>query len=205
MRALQAVSLSDRFFLPLAGLAAAGLIVLALQIRPIGQDPVITETRFLMEGSALAQLIPGPGTEVVFDPAAPGGPVARVSATSTLEAAGALSAGVGAVLPPAFEARVAGATIEVTITLAGADRELEEAAIGYFTVGLGDTGWRRRPVSAEGGVMTLRHDVPAAAPVGNNDWVGVWPDLDGAGRALSIRRIEVAILAAGPALDAPAP
>ena len=185
------ISLSDRFFLPLAVLAFAGLIALALQYRPVGQDPVVTETSFVMEGSALAQLIPGPGTEVVFDPAAAGGPVARASATSTIEAAGTLSAGVGAVIPPEFEARLPGRSIIVEVTLNNADAELTETGMGYFTVGSGDTGWRMREIRAQGGVLTLRHDIPADAPLGNNDWVGLWPDPDGAGRSIAVRRIEV--------------
>lgn len=185
------VSLSDRFFIPLAVLAAAGLVWVAMQYRPLGQDPVVTDTSFVMEGSALAQLIPGPGTEVVFDPAAPGGPVARVTATATLEAAGTLSAGVGAVIPPQFETRLPGRTIDVEIAVSNADPELTEMGIGYFTVGSGDTGWRMREITAEGGLLTLRHDIPADAPLGNNDWVGVWPDPQGAGRAVAIRRIEV--------------
>jgi len=193
------LSLSDRFFIPLAVLAGAGLVWIAMQYRPLGQDPVVTETSFVMEGSALAQLIPGPGTEVAFDPAAPGGPVARVTATATLEAAGTLSAGVGAVIPPQFEARLPGRTIDVEIAVSTADAELTELGIGYFTVGSGDTGWRMREIVAEGAVLTLRHDIPVDAPLGNNDWVGVWPDPQGAGRAVSIRRIEVRLVAdAGP-------
>jgi hypothetical protein len=184
----------DRVFIPLAILAAAGLIWLALAYRPLGQDPVVTDTRFLMEGSALAQLIPGPGTEIVFDPAAPGGPVARAAATATIEAAGSLSAGVGAVIPPEFEARLPGRAIEVEIALSNADPELTEVGIGYFTVGSGDTGWRRVDVEAEGSILTLRHDIPLDAPLGNNDWVGIWPDLEGAGRTVAIRRIEVRLL-----------
>ena len=185
------VSLSDRFFIPLAVLAAVAIVMAAMQYRPIGQDPIVTDTGFVMEGSALAQLIPGPGTEVVFDPAAPGGPVARAAATSSIEAAGALSAGVGAVIPPSLEARLPGRTIEVEIALTNADSELTEMAIGYFTVGSGDTGWRMRSINASGGVLTLRHEIPADAPLGNNDWVGLWPDPDGAGRAISVRRIEL--------------
>ena len=188
------ISLSDRFFIPLVVLAAAGLIWLAMQYRPIGQDAVVTADRFLMEGAALAQLIPGPGTEVIFDPAAPGGPLARATATSSLEAAGNLSAGVGAVAPPEFEAAVVGRTIEVAVTITGADVELTEVAIGYFTVGEGDTGWRRMALDSGDQVLLLRHAVPATAPLGNNDWIGVWPDPDGAGRSISIRRIEVTIL-----------
>jgi len=187
-------ALPDRYFLPLAALAAVAIVAVAMQYRPIGQDAVVTEDRFLMEGAALAQLIPGPGTEVVFDPSAPGGPVARAAATASLEAAGRLSAGVGAVIPPEFEARVPGRTIEVRVTLAGAEESLNEAAIGYFTVGRGDSGWRRRPLEGAGTVLSLRHPIPENAPLGNNDWVGVWADIEGRGRSITIRRIEVVIL-----------
>lgn len=188
------ISFSDRFFIPLAVLATAAMVWLALQYRPIGQDPIVTADRFLMDGPALAQLIPGPGTEVVFDPAAPGGPVARTTARASLEAGGNLSAGVGAVMPAAFEAAVAGRTIDVAVTLSGVAAELSEVAIGYFTVGEGDSGWRLMAVTQGDQVLRLRHAVPATAPLGNNDWVGVWPDPDGAGRSVSIRRIEVTIL-----------
>jgi hypothetical protein len=188
------LSLSDRFFIPLAILAAAGLIWGALQYRPIGQDPIFSDTRYLMEGSALAQLIPGPGTAVTFDPAAPGGPLARASSTSSIAAGGNMSAGIGALIPPAFESAVVGRTILIEVTLSGADSELTEAAIGYFTVGEGDTGWRRQPLGQGEQVLRLRHTVPQNAPLGNNDWVGIWPDVEGAGRMVSIRRIEVTIL-----------
>lgn len=187
-------SLSDRFFLPLAVLAAAGFIWLALQLRPVGQNPVITADLFVMEGAALAQLIPGPGTQSIFDPASPGGPTARTTATASLDAAGHLSAGVGAVIAGAFEEAVIGETIEVSFELRAADPEQTSARIGYFVVGDGDTGWRTVPVSPRFERVSLRHAIPENAPRGNNDWVGLWPDPDGGGRAVIVRRIEVRIL-----------
>ena len=187
-------SLSDRVFLPLLVVAVAGLIWFALQFRPVGQNPVITEDRFVMEGAALAQLVPGPGTQSVFDPASPGGPTARAIATASLEAAGGLSAGVGAVIAGDFEAAVIGQTIEVSFELRAVDPELNSVRIGYFVVGQGDTGWRTVPVTQRFERVTLRHRVPETAPRGNNDWVGLWPDPDGAGRAVIVRRIEVRIL-----------
>ena len=187
-------SLSDRVFLPLLVVAVAGLIWFALQFRPVGQNPVITADRFVMEGAALAQLVPGPGTQSVFDPASPGGPTARAIATASLEAAGGLSAGVGAVIAGDFEAAVIGQTIEVSFELRAVDPELNSVRIGYFVVGQGDTGWRTVPVTQRFERVTLRHRVPETAPRGNNDWVGLWPDPDGAGRAVIVRRIEVRIL-----------
>jgi len=188
-------SLSDRYFYPLALLAAGGIIWLGMQIRPAGEAPVITEDRYVMEGPALAQLIPGPGTASVFDPTAPGGPAARVTANASLEAAGRLSAGVGALVPEAFEAAVLGREIEVRIDLQPVDPEHDHVHIGYFVVGRGDSGWRQQPLSGtQLQTVTMRHRIPLEAPVGNNDWVGLWPDSAGTGRTVIVRRIEVRIL-----------
>jgi hypothetical protein len=192
-------SLSDRFFLPLAILAAAVFVWLALQLRPIGQNPVVIGDLYVMEGAALAQLISGPGTQSAFDPASPGGPTARTTATASLDTGGRLSAGVAAVVAGAFEEAVIGETIEVSLELRAVDPEQTSVGIGYFVVGYGDTGWRMVPVSPRFERVTLRHTVPEEAPRGNNDWVGLWPDPDGAGRTVIVRRIEVRILSEGEA------
>lgn len=194
---MRLISLSDRFFIPLAILLGAGLIYGAMSYRPIGQDAVIIGDRLLVEGSALAQLIPGPGTEVVFDPTAPGGTVARATARSSIQAAGNLSAGVGAVVPAEFESAVIGRDIQLSVTLRSGDPELTEVAIGYFTVGIGDSGWRMQTIPADGSPVVLRHSIPLDAPLGNNDWIGIWPDPEGAGRSVAISRIEVMILPEG--------
>lgn len=189
-------SLTDRLFFPLVLLVVAGLIWASFQIRPAGQEAQVSADRFLMEGAALAQLIAGPGTQSQFDPGAPGGPFARTTATASLEAAGNMSAGVAAVIAGAFEDAVIGREIEVSFDLRAVDPELTEARIGYFVVGDGDTGWREVPVTTEFQTVSLRHRVPNDAPRGNNDWVGIWPDTTGAGRAVIVRRIEVRILEA---------
>ncbi|MCH8489376.1 MAG: hypothetical protein LAT81_05525 [Oceanicaulis sp.] len=194
MGALGRFSLRDRVFWPLAVLLFAALVWGAMQYRPTGQDAVVTADTFIMEGAALDQLIPGPGTRTMFDPAASGGPLAHLSATASLEAAGHLSAGVGAVLPPQFEAAVVGRDIEVRIDLRAPDSDLTHVHIGYFVVGDADTGWRQVEVDTVFRTVTLRHHIPAGTPLGGLDWVGIWPDEDGAGRPLLVRRIEVRIL-----------
>ncbi|MCC5996953.1 MAG: hypothetical protein JJU18_11370 [Oceanicaulis sp.] len=187
-------SLPDSVFWPAAALAAAALIWGAMQYRPTGQDAIVTPDAFIMEGAALDQLIPGPGTRALFDPAATGGPVARLTATATREAAGHLSAGVGAVIPPDFEAAVVGRDIEVRVDMRTPDPDLTHAHIGYFVVGDADTGWRRVELDNVYRTVTLRHHIPAGTPLNGIDWVGVWPDEDGAGRPVLVRRIEVRIL-----------
>ncbi|MGY6628793.1 MAG: hypothetical protein ACXIVL_09755 [Oceanicaulis sp.] len=194
MDRLARLSLPDSLFWPLAAGVCAALVWGAMQYRPAGQDAVITADAFIMEGAALDQLIPGPGTRTVFDPAAAGGPAARLTATASKEAAGHLSAGVGAVIPPDFEAAVVGRDIEVRIDLRSPDPDLTHAHIGYFVVGEADTGWRRVEVDTVYRTLTLRHHIPAGTPLGGLDWVGIWPDENGAGRPLLVRRIEVRIL-----------
>ena len=56
----------DWLFMPGAALLAAGLVALAMALEPSGEDPVVTETEFIMAGPALAQLVPGPGTGFQF-------------------------------------------------------------------------------------------------------------------------------------------
>ncbi|MBI1264368.1 MAG: hypothetical protein GC187_06510 [Alphaproteobacteria bacterium] len=194
MVSMPRVSLPDTIFWPLAAAVTGALIWGAMQYRPSGQDAVVTATSFVMEGAALDQLIPGPGTRSMFDPAAAGGPVARLTATASREAAGHLSAGVGAVIPPEFEAAVVGRDIEVRVEMRAASPDLTHAHIGYFVVGDADTGWRQVEVGTVFRTLTLRHHIPAGAPLGGIDWVGIWPDEDGSGRPLLVRRIEVRIL-----------
>ncbi len=188
------LSLSDRFFLPIFVLIGAGLIYTAMQIRPVGSDPVLTGNQLVFEGAALSELIPGPGTGVTFDPSAPGGAVARATATASIDSAGNLSAGVGAVVPAEFESAVLGREIEVSISLRADDAEHTEVAIGYFVVGRGDSGWHRQEIPTDGSPLILRHRIPLEAPTGNNDWIGIWPDLTGSGRTVVIDRIAVSIL-----------
>ncbi len=202
---MPSISLSDRFFLPVFALACIGLIYLALEYRPLGNDPVLTETQLIYEGASLSQLVPGPGTSSTFEPATPGRPTARATATASIEAAGRMSAGVGAIVPPEFESAVLGREIELAITLRAEDPEHTEVAIGYFVVGRGDSGWRERTIPADGSPLILRHSIPENAPTGNFDWIGVWPDLRGAGRFVVIERLVVTILPEEDAGDATSP
>ncbi|KAA5802409.1 hypothetical protein F1654_11345 [Alkalicaulis satelles] len=187
-------SLPDIVFWPLAIGVSGALIWGAMQYRPTGQDAIVTDDAFIMEGAALDQLIPGPGTRTLFDPAASGGPVARVTATASMEAAGHLSAGIGAAIPAEFEAAVVGRDIEVRLDVRSADPDLTHIHIGYFVVGDADTGWRRMAVDSVFRTLTLRHHIPAGTPLNGIDWVGLWPDEEGAARPVLVRRIEVRIL-----------
>ena len=191
---MRAFSLPDWAFYPLAGLLAAGLVVIAMAVRPAGTDPVVQDGRFIVQGPALSNFIPGPGTRVSFMPDYPGGAVARAGSDASLEAAGTLSAGVGLVVPPAFEAAVVGRRIRVAFEIKAMDQALEEVRIGYFTVSTADSGWQSVPVSEQFEAVSFDWQVPADAALNEDEWVGIWPDPEGLGRDVLVRRVAVEIL-----------
>ncbi|MFP4520009.1 MAG: hypothetical protein ACLFQ5_11180 [Oceanicaulis sp.] len=183
----------DWAFLPGAAVVFAGLVMLALSYDPVGEDPVVTETEFVMAGPALAQLVPGPGTgfQLMTTGAAP---VARATATASFEAAGRLSAGLAAVIPPAFEARVIGRLIKLEATVRAApDSGITEARMAYFTASKGASGWRPIAVSEAFETVGFCFSVPAAAEPNGAEYFGLWPDIRGANRGLLIQEIRVTI------------
>lgn len=192
---LARLSPPDWAFTALAALAGAGLVALALGARPGGISPTTTETSFAVEGPALSELIAGPGTSARFVPDASGGPVARLSADSTFEAAGSMSAGVAAIPPPEFEDRVAGRRIRVTMEVRTAGSSGPESVrVGYFTIGYGDSGWREIEIGPEFQSISFEWDAPPEAQANQDEAVGIWPDPDGLSREIVLRRMRVDIL-----------
>lgn len=182
----------DWVFLPVAALGAAGLIILALNIRPGTVEPVITGESFVMEGEALAQLIPGPGTrfELSFGPA--GEPIARLSATASYEAAGLLSAGVGAALPAEWEVNAIGRIVRFEVEAQAApDSRLEQIRLGYFTVGHGDSERTLRPVGSAWSTVGICYQVSPSAQPNGAEWLGIWPGDAGDGQAVLVRSIRL--------------
>lgn len=179
--------------MPGAALLFAALVFLALRFEPQGEDPVVSETEYLMAGPALAQLVPGPGTAVQLQTGT-GVPAARLTATASLDAAGTLSAGVAAVIPREFAARVPGRLVKVqAVVRAGPDSDVREARLGYFTVGEGDSGWRVIPVTDAFETVGFCHRVSENAPDNEMEFAGVWPDIRGAGRIVLLRELRVTI------------
>ena len=184
----------DWVFLPLSALVAAGLIVLALNVRPGTVEPEITASSFVMEGEALGQLIPGPGTrfELTFSPV--GEPLARLSATASFEAAGLLSAGVGAALPAEWEANAIGRVVRFEVEAQAApDSRVEQIRLGYFTVGHGDSERTLRPVTESWSTTWICYQVSAAAQPNGAEWLGIWPGDAGNGQAVLVRSVRLTL------------
>ncbi|MCW5724836.1 MAG: hypothetical protein KIS81_07745 [Maricaulaceae bacterium] len=189
------LSLPDWAFYPVAALVLAGMIAFAMSGRAELQGVLVSETRLLAEGEALANLIPGPGTSVVYD-FAEGASLAR--SVATLEAAGHLSAGVGLLAPAVFERAVIGRRIRVSVEMRAADSSLTEARLGYFTTEGHDSGWRAFEISEDYAIYAFEHDISPLTQANNEEWVGVWPDAQGLGRGVYVRRLQVDILPAEP-------
>ena len=194
-------SLPDWAFLPLAALVATGLIVLALNVRPGTVEPVITESSFVMEGEALGQLIPGPGTrfELTFGPA--GEPIARLSSTASFESAGLLSAGVGAALPAEWEANAIGRVVRFEVEAqAGPDSTIDAIRLGYFTVGHGDSERTLRAVTDSWSTLGICYQVAASAQPNGVEWLGIWPGDAGDGAPVLLRSIRLTLEPEGESL-----
>jgi len=67
-------------------------------------------------------------------------------------------------------------------------------AIGYFTTGYGDSGWRELPVSPQYSTISFEWDAPVYDGQEFNEAVGIWPDPQGENREILIRRIRVFLL-----------
>lgn len=188
------LSAPDFVFLPAYTIVIIALVWFALSWRPMGAEPVVDERGFTMAGQALSQLIPGPGTASQFIVDFGEQPVARLSAEASIEAAGTLSAGVGAVLSAEFEERVIGRMLRIEVEMrAGPDFPSEGARLGYFTIGHGDSGWRPIEVTDAWSVQGFCFQVSADAVANNNEAVGIWPDVTGAGGSVIVREIRAII------------
>jgi hypothetical protein len=164
-------------FLPASTLVMAGLIVLGLGTRPGAVDAVISDTEFVMQGEALAQLIPGPGTRFELTIGPSGEPLARLSATASFEAAGLLSAGVGAALPSEWEENAIGRIVRLEVEAQAApESRIDQIRVGYFTVGYGDSERTLKPVSQFWSTVGICYQV---APTAQAEWCGMAGHLAG--------------------------
>lgn len=188
-------SLPDWIFIPLALVVIGAMIALAIIMRPTGLTPTITETRFTVTGPALGDMIAGPGTSIRLDPGAAEGPVARLRANASFQAAGRMSAGVAVIPTPEWEDRIAGRNLRVEMDVRAASPDGPyDVRIGYFTIGFGDSDWREVAIGTEYRTVGFEWRAPADAVANDDEAVGIWPDPEGLGREVVVRAIRVIIL-----------
>jgi hypothetical protein len=200
--ALTLISPPDWVFVPVAAAATAGLVALALNLRPDVPEPVMDGDRFIMTGEALAQMIPGPGTHMELV-AGPTEPLARLRATASFEAAGRLSAGVGVALPEAWEARVPGRTVRVEYDIqAPPGSTVTQARVAYYTVGHGDSPRALVEIGPTWQTVGTCYAVRASAVPNGQDIAGIWPDERGGGDPVLVRALRLFVEPEGTTVEA---
>lgn len=182
---------SDPVFFLAAIAVAAGLIWFAMSGEQEQRGFTYDGRTLVIEDEALAGLVPGPGTIADY---APTEQAARITSNASFEQAGTLSAGVGLLLPRAFEEAVIGHRVEVSIEMRAMQDGHNAAYMSYFTAGSGDSPRHVAELDSDWQTFTFAFDVPATATANEQEWIGIWPDLDGLERPVLVRRVEARIV-----------
>jgi len=144
--------LKDRFFYPIAAFIVVAMVAYALSLgeRIELTDCDIWDNGYTMEGEDLVRLTAQPGTQSVFIASA-GSEAAYARLTSTA-ARDSLPPGPGVFAPlgPQYERAFATRNLRMSV-IARTSRinGLESFDIGYFSAGSGDSGWKRKTLTAD--------------------------------------------------------
>jgi len=187
--------MKDRFFYPLFVLVLIGIVALALWpgLNNTGGRPrdIVTDG-YLLSGSRLQSLTAAPGTFVRFTGGEVEKPLLAVLSSNNPRVLAGPSAGVFGTLGPNYEQVFGGRTLEITITArAGSTDPLDEFSAGYFTVGAGDSGWRKFALTEEFADYTFTFTTRAPQGQPGNDYVGIWPGEEGKNDTMELKSIRV--------------
>ena len=170
--------LKDRFFYPLAALIVVAMVAGALSFgeRIDLSDREIWNTGYTMTGEDLVRLTAQPGTQAVFVAAASEEPAyARLTSTAARDSL-PKGPGVFAPLGPQYERAFASRDIRMTVTARSSRiNGLETFDIGYFSAGSGDSGWKRKTLTADWNDYVLDFRPGALTEQVGLDHASVWP------------------------------
>lgn len=189
--------LKDRFFYPIALALIAAMIWFALSRSTTTKltDACIWQNGFITQGEDLVTLTASPGTTYDYVGATPSVPAHIVAWTQIARRNATPSAGVFASLGPDYERAFASQNIRMTVRARqGRKNPLETFDMGYFTGGVGDSGWSRRSLTSEWQdyVLEFKPNPPNADP--DVDYLGVWPGDSGELKTMNIEFIKVELI-----------
>ena len=119
-----------------------------------------------------------------------GSPTVIISSSLQQPSAGGTTGGAYFALDPAASQALSGHTVAIRITArAAAANPTSRFALAFSGNGLGDSGWITFVPTADFETYALRVALPAA--VGPSDYVGVWADVFGLGKALEVSKVEI--------------
>ena len=189
--------LKDRFFYPLAALIIAAMVAFALSFgeRIELTDCEIWNSGYKMEGEDLVRLTAQPGTQAVFVAAAGGEPAfARLTSTAARESL-PKGPGVFAPLGPQYERAFATRNLRLIVTARSSRLNgLEDFDIGYFSAGSGDSGWKRKSLSADWAEYQIEFRPGALTERQGLDHASVWPGETAELLNVDVQRIHVIVL-----------
>jgi hypothetical protein len=146
--------------------------------------------RFTVSGKAADAWTAGPDNQIALHPLG-----IEISSRSTDPASGGMTGGVRVRVSDDFERTASGGRIRVSVSARAAEvNGTDGFAVAYSTNEVGNSGWRTFEVSDS--LQTYSFDF-SVAPMkqGRGDFVGVWADTQGAGKALVIASLTVEVLA----------
>jgi hypothetical protein len=189
--------LKDRFFYPLAALIVAAMVAYALSLgeRIELTDCEIWEAGYTMEGEDLIRLTAQPGTQSVFIAAAGSEPAyARLTSTAARDSLPP-GPGVFAPLGPQYERAFATRNLRMSV-IARTSRlnGLESFDIGYFSAGSGDSGWKRKTLTADWTPYVIEYRPGALTENQGLDHASIWPGETAELLNVDIKKITVEVL-----------
>ncbi|MAW85537.1 MAG: hypothetical protein CMJ42_03295 [Phyllobacteriaceae bacterium] len=116
--------------------------------------------------------------------------------TSTVEnaVAGGATGGVFVIVPEEIEQRVGGKTITVTVwAKSAADNPSPSFAVAYSTAAVGNSGWQTFEPGTAVSAHRFDYEVPEPKGAPGRDFIGIWADTDGKGRAIDVEGVEVVL------------
>jgi len=179
--------MKDRFFYPLAAIVIAAMIAFALSLKT-DTTPSNVDL-YERQGVDLSELFPSPGTTVRLSES--GDDVFAVMSAHMTRDVAPPSSGVFGTLGPAYEANFGGATIRVTVRARQSKTTPSSSMeLGYFTTGVGDSGWK--PFSLSGEFVDYSFEFSPNPPIEKGiDYVGIWPDPAGKGGIIDVQSVRV--------------
>lgn len=112
------------------------------------------------------------------------------------------SAGVFVTLPPAYKEMYTGKPLRISIVARkGRASKLESFEVGYLSTDAGATGWLPFEVTSEFQTFDFEFTPRVPQAPGGNDYVGIWPDVDGEGRTLDVQKIQIEVVDDANTLD----
>jgi hypothetical protein len=138
----------------------------------------------------LAAIKAVPGNTVTAGNGPDGGRTAVIASTQQSPRASGTTGGAYFAIDPATSQALSGHVVSIRVTARAPQASPSSRfAIAFSGNGLGDSGWITFVPTADFKTYDLRVGLPAA--VGPTDYVGIWADVYGLGKALEVSKVEI--------------